>query len=165
MTFAKTAILALAIGAGLVGTVSLADAQMSVVEQKLAVFRLASLRQEIPALQSVVNVLANAEIIFTPGLAQNAASGVPAAVGMMNGFAQDLQEAIRRRDIAAKELGEAILAAMKTMNPNNQQDMKRLDDVFDEIQAINKTTNDAILRYDERLVNLKEQVAAGTQAQ
>jgi hypothetical protein len=164
MTFAKTAILALAIGAGLVGTVSLADAQMSVVEQKLAVFRLASLD---PAAQPppVLTTLAIAEATLTPGLVRNAGSGDPIAVGMMQRKARDVYQAISRRDIAAKELGEAIDAAMKTMNPNNQQDMKRLDDVFDEIQAINKTTNDAILRYDERLVNLKEQVAAGTQAQ
>jgi hypothetical protein len=165
MTFAKTAILALAIGAGLVGTVSLADAQMSVVEQKLDVFKLASLDYAYAQPGSLLTVLRTAEATLTPGLVQNDASGDPIAVGMMQRKAREVYQAISRRDIAAKELGEAIDAAMKTMNPNNQQDMKRLDDVFDEIQAINKTTNDAILRYDEKLVYLKEQVAAGTQAQ
>ncbi len=52
---------------------------------------------------------------------------------------------------------------MTRINPNNQQDMKQLDGVFDKIQAINKTTNDAVLRVDEMLALFKEQAAAGTQ--
>ncbi|MEJ2310719.1 MAG: hypothetical protein P8Z78_15690, partial [Gammaproteobacteria bacterium] len=68
--------------------------------------------------------------------------------------AKALDEAIERRDAAAKALADAITEAMKTMktmNPNNQQDGKQLERIFDEIQLINKTTNDAVLRHKEAI--------------
>src|SRR5271154_3799466 len=48
MIFAKARIIALVIGAGLVGPVSLADAQIALVNQKLEAFRDASLGTQNP---------------------------------------------------------------------------------------------------------------------
>jgi hypothetical protein len=150
--------------AGIVTAISVADAQMAAVEQKLAVFKQASLGKAGEQPAPVLTLLANQEATLTPGLVKNAANGDPTADGMMKQRAQVLQEAIGKRDALARELGELIDSTMKTMDPNNKQDMQRLDMIFDEIQAINKTTNDNILAYDEKLALLKEQAAAAVQA-
>jgi hypothetical protein len=166
MMLAKARIIALVIGAGLVGPVSFANAQMAAVEQKLMAFKQTSVGTPGHTSPSpVLTVLANTGATLTPGLVQNAARGVPGATGIMQQKAQLVQEAVDRRNAAANELGGAIEAAMKTMNPNNQQDMKRLDEVFGEIQAINKTTNDALLGYYDTLALLKEQAASGAPTQ
>ena len=88
----------------------------------------------------------------------------PDVAAKLNFFAQQLAGAIQRRDDAATALADAIDATMRTMNPNNQQDGKRLDQIFDEIEAINKTTTDALLRYDETLAILQERAVAEQQA-
>jgi hypothetical protein len=163
MMFRKARIIALVMGAGLVATVSSADAQIAVVNQKLSVFKQASAglagEQPVP----VLTVINNQEPFLTPTLLKNALRGDPIAEAMLKQQGLVLQQAIDRRDIAANELGVAITETMKTMNPNDQQGKKRLDEVFAEIQAINKTTNDALLRHDELLALLKEQAAANAQ--
>lgn len=165
MMFRKARIIALVMGAGFVATVSFADAQIAVVNQKLSVFKQASagLAGEQP--MPVLTVINNQEPFITPTLLKNALRGDPTATAILKQQGLALQQAIDRRDNAATELGVAITETMRTMNPNDQQGKKRLDEIFAEIQAINKTTNDALLRHDELLAVLKEQAAADVQKQ
>jgi hypothetical protein len=168
MNFSRASMIASTMVAGLVAVVSVADAQIAVVEQKLLVFKQASVGgwpgHTEP--QPVVDALALQEQLPVPlATVQAAMRGDPMADGLIKQRAQFLSQVISGRDAAAKDLAEAIDATMKTMDPNNQQDLKRLDEIFDEIQAINKTTTDALLRYDETLALLKEQAAAGATTQ
>jgi hypothetical protein len=164
MIFAKARIIALVIGAGLVGPVSLADAQIALVNQKLEAFREASLGKQIGNITAIGGVLG--EIKKQEGLTLGLDFQRKALSNPDNKkfFAQGLADAIQRRDDAATALADAIDATMRTMNPNNQQDGKRLDQIFDEIEAINKTTTDTLLRYDETLAILEERAVAEQQA-
>jgi hypothetical protein len=166
MMLAKVGMIALVMGAGLVATVSFANAQnIAVVDQKLSVFKQASLGKAGEQPMPVLTVLNNQEGGFLNlTLVKNALRGDPTADAIMKQQGLALQQAIDRRDTAAKELAGAIDALMNA-NPGNQQVVKRLEEVFDEIQAINKTTNDALLRHDELLALLKEQAAADAQKQ
>ncbi len=77
----------------------------------------------------------------------------------------EFRRAVERRDEAANRLAGAITKAMEDSKKNNNQELgKQLEHVYDEIQAINKTTNDAELRYDETLALLDEQAWADDQA-
>jgi hypothetical protein len=159
--FAKARVVGLVIGASLVGMVSFANAQIALVNQKLDAFKFASLEDA----GSVLSTVSIQQMTLTLGFVKNALSGDPIADKLKKDRARQLYQAIIRRDAAGKELGDAITETMKTMNPNNKQDVKRLEQVYDEIQAINKTTNDALLRYDETLTLLDEQAAAEAQQQ
>jgi hypothetical protein len=81
-------------------------------------------------------------VAATPPISDNLNVAVGIAAGIVGA-------AIQRRDAAATDLANGIDQTMRTMNPNNQQDVKRLEQVFDEIQAINKTTDDAILGWND----------------
>ena len=175
MMFAKVGMTTLAIGAGLVAEVSLADAQLAPCEFMkpgispipalvgfyVQFFEVASLGTQTvgiggtqPSSERELSVLVNVDYL------EKAVREQPTRIPER----QDaLRNAIGRRDDKARLLGDAIDCAMTRINPNNQQDMKQLDGVFDKIQAINKTTNDAVLRVDEMLALFKEQAAAGTQ--
>jgi uncharacterized protein YicC (UPF0701 family) len=148
MMFAKARIIALVIGAGLVGSVSFANAQIAVVTEKLNAFKSAS--------QELENLFVVAEAIEQVG----GEKGIAA-----KGAEAEVDAAIKRRDAAAKELGDAIAEAMKTMDPTNQQDGKRLEEVFDEIEEINKTVADTQLRYSDMQAIINEQTAAGAEKQ
>jgi hypothetical protein len=167
MMFAKAGIIALAIGAGLVGVVSFANAQIAVVNEKFNAFKEASLGRQVDfggALRQVGGVLGNVnglenllEVRYLPhtGDTANLDAHIAFIVDQLDG-------AVKRRDEAAKELATAIdetMDKMKTMNPVNQQDAKRLEQIFDGIQAINKTTNDALLRLSDSRALLEEQAA------
>ncbi|MGH6847331.1 MAG: hypothetical protein ACREC0_07800 [Methylocella sp.] len=169
MMFAKAGIIALVIGAGLVGRVSFANAQIAVVNQKLEAFKYASLGQQtkLPGESRLGGVLGRVEQnqrAVTDKYLKNALSDSEWA-RMKKGFADQLNDAIRYQDATAQALADAITKTMKTMGPNNQQDGKRLEQVFEEILAINKTTTDALLRYSEYLALLEEQAVAGAQKQ
>jgi hypothetical protein len=161
MIFANARIIALLIGAGLVGPVSLADAQIALVNQKLEAFRDASVGKYTTIRGGVLGEIEK-QAGLTLGLdfQKNALSNPD----YKKRFAQNLADAIQRRDDAARALADAIDATMRTMNPNNQQDGKRLDQIFDEMEAINKTTTDALLRYDETVAILEERAVAEQQA-
>jgi hypothetical protein len=167
MIFAKARIIALVIGAGLVGPVSLADAQIALVNQKLEAFRDASVGTQSALGGHVGGVLGQIDnqqgITLRVSYLKDGLSN-PDVAAKLNFFAQQLGRAIQRRDVAATALADAIDATMRTMDPNNQQDGKRLDQIFDEIEAINKTTTDALLRYDETLAILEERAVAEQQA-
>jgi hypothetical protein len=173
--FANARIIALVICAGLVGPVSLADAQIALVNQKLEAFRDASLGRQSPLPPSptrpsrIGGVLGQIEtqepLVLRLSFLRNALSNPDGGeAGNKKFFAQQLADAIQQRDAAATALAEAIDATMRTMNPNNEQDGRRLDQVFDEIEAINKTTTDALLGYDETLAILQERAVAEQQA-
>lgn len=170
MIFASARIIALVIGAGLIGPVSLADAQIALVNQKLEAFRDASLGTQLGnIIQHGGGVLGQIEkqegLVLRLSFLRNALSNPNGGeAGYKKFFAQQLADAIQQRDAAATALADAIDATMRTMNPNNQQDGKRLDQIFDEIEAINKTTTDALLRYDETLAILEERAVAEQQA-
>jgi hypothetical protein len=86
-----------------------------------------------------------------------------------------LQKAIQQRDDAAKQLAYVIQFAITTTIPGwqskgggwseqSQRLGKRLEEVYGEIQAINTTTSDAVLRHDEALALLDERAAADSRA-
>lgn len=166
MMFAKARIIALLIGAGLVGTVSFANAQIALVNQKLEAFKEASLGQQtkLPGESHLGGVLGRVEQ-NQRAVADRVLRSDPEWARMKKGFADQLNDAIRYRDATAQALADAITETMKTMGPNNQQDGKRLEQVFEEILAINKTTTDAQLRYSEFLALREEQAVAKAQKQ
>jgi hypothetical protein len=166
MIFAKARIIALVIGVGLVGPVSLADAQIALVNQKLEAFRDASVGKYSVLRGGVLGQIQEQEgVVLRLSFLRNALSNPDGGeAGYKKFFAEKLAGAIQQRDAAATALADAIDATMRTMNPNNQQDGKRLDQIFDEIEAINKTTTDALLRYDETLAILEERAVAEQQA-
>lgn len=129
MMLAKARIIALVIGAGVVMMVSFANAQMAVVEQKFNAFREASKGERRPVLQPQSMLLLIS--VNEPRIAKLANSFTPN--NWVGTTAELVAAAVQRRDDAAKALGEAIDGAMKTMDPNNQKDVKRLEHIFDEI--------------------------------
>jgi hypothetical protein len=76
---------------------------------------------------------------------------------------EDFKRAVKERDDAADKLAGAINKAMEN-SQSNQELGKQLEKVYDEVQATNKTTNDAELMYDETLALLDEQAATDDRA-
>jgi gas vesicle protein len=102
----------------------MANADIALVKQKLADFKLASteLNKYFVAVKGGTLVKSDAEKI---------------------------ELAIQRRDAADKALAEAISETMKNVDQNNERDAQELEKVFDEIQNLNKKVADDQLRYIE----------------
>ena len=156
--FTKAGIIALAIGASLVSPVSFADAQIALVNQKFEAFKQASIGGQ----PSSVLVIANLQQSLLASFGARPVKDAAVFLSVMNTQVAVLGQATQQRDRAAQELATAI---DQTMNSNNQEDAKRLEQIFDEIQAINKTTSDALLSLSDLRASVEERVAAGAQNQ
>jgi hypothetical protein len=127
MMFVKARIIALVIGAGLVGTVSFANPQIALVNQKLEAFKKASLGKQVQQggeKRQVGGVLEQVETNqrdVTVGFLKNALSNNPDAVALKKRFADLLNDAIIQRDAAGQALADAITEcpSEEILNPMN----------------------------------------------
>jgi hypothetical protein len=160
MMLAKAGIIALMIAAGLVATVPFADAQGNQTTPQIQDQKLTEAFTVFKSKSDEVIERSTAYLQFTEEVnGVRRWKVVPGSDAAREKIEEDLQHAIQQRDEAANQLAVALDAPMKRA-ANNEKLGKQLEQVYNQIQAINKDTGDALLLHDQSVALLDERAAA-----
>ena len=160
MMLAKAGIIALMIAAGLVATVPFADAQGDQTIPQIQDQKLTEAFSVFKSKSDEVIERSTAYLQFTEEVnGVRRWKVVPGSDTARKKIEEDFQHAIQQRDEAAKQLAVALDATMKR-TVNNEKLGKQLEQVYNQVQAINKDTGDALLLHDQSVALLDERAAA-----